>query len=475
MGVELNLTPKQTEIYMAVADEIFAGGSASGGKTFINKVLAIAVAEQVPGIQIAILRNTTKNLIKNYFMGTYSFPDLLRDSVKAGKVRINTHPDLTVKWNDTGSAIHLMHAEHVATTVENLTGIEFGLIIVDEASLIDSAIINFAKSRLRIGSLKIESDFWRARLPRLQLTSNPSGISHTFLKKTYIDPAVPGQVFVDENGTRKLFIPFGARENPHIDYEAYERQLKAMGDPIKYKQLALGDWDTGASTFFGDAFIRSKNVIPDFDVPADWRVTRGYDPGYSSPFGYVIMLKVKGQNDVTFKNGTKKYFPNDSIIVYREWYGCDPKDDTVGLKWLHPEIADGMREREEIWGLKGRVKAGRADWKIWEAELNVLSEYTKRGITFIKADKHKGSRTTGALKMRELMFAAHVEPLEKPALFFVDKCTYSIETIPSLPTDPDNPDDVVTLGVPDHLYDSIRYNLAVNSNSGVAVGKTTGL
>lgn len=460
--MDIELTVKQSQMFETTAHEVFGGGSASGGKTFLNKVLAIAIAEQVPGAQIAILRNTSKNLKKNYFMGAMSIPLMLRDQIKSGAVKIN-YTDLVVSW-DTGSVIHFMHAEHVETTIDNLTGLEFVLVIGDEAGLLDSRIINHAKSRLRIGSLKIADEFWRARLPRLQLTSNPSGISHTYLKQTYIDPATPGQEFTDENGTRKLFIPFGARENPHIDYEAYERQLLAMGDAVKYKQLALGDWDAGEGSYFGDAFKRAKNVVPDFAPPKDWTYLRGYDAGYASPFGYVIVARVRGQNSVTAYDGRVLYFPNDSMVVYREWYGYDGKDMNTGImkpqKLTHADVARMMKAKEEDWGLKGRVRPGRADWKIWEAELNVYDDYKKEGITFVKADKAKGSRVSGALKMRQMMFAAHAEPIEQPALFFVDKCVHCIATIPTLPSHPDNPDDVATDNVPDHLYDALRYNVA---------------
>lgn len=474
--MQIELTAKQSKMMLTTANEVFGGGSASGGKTFLNKVMAIAVAEQVQGAQIAILRNTSKNLKKNYLMGSKSLPELLREHIKQGVVKIN-YSDAIVTW-ESGSAIHLMHAEHVETTIENLQGLEFALIIIDEASLIDQQIINHAKSRLRLGSLKIENEFWKERLPRLQLTSNPSGISHTFLKQTYIDPSTPEIEFIDENGTTKLYIPFGARENPHVDYEAYDRQLKSMGDPVKYKQLALGDWDAGGDTFFGDAFNRSKNVIPDFKAPKDWSYFRGYDAGYASPFGYVIIAKVKGQNVVTFADGSTKYFPNDSIIVYREWYGYDGKDLNIGImkpqQLTHADVAQMMKAKEEGWGLKGMIKAGRADWKIWEAELSVYKDYEKEGIRFIKADKHKGSRVSGALKMRQMMFAAHDEPAEQPALYFVSTCVHSIATVPTLPTDPDNPDDVMTHGVPDHLYDAIRYNVATK-NQAIGFAKVSGL
>ena len=146
----------------------------------------------------------------------------------------------------------------------------------------------------------------------------------------------------------------------------------------------------------------------------------------------------------------------------------------VGLRWTHEEIAATMKAKEEEWGLKGRVRPGRADWKIWDGELNVYSVYEKHGVTFMKADKAKGSRTAGALKMRRMMFAAHKEPLEEPALFFVDKCVHCISTIPTLPADPSNPDDVVTEGVPDHLYDAVRYSI-MSEPQALKVVATSGL
>lgn len=459
---QYTLTAKQSLVFQTTAEEVGAGGSASGGKTFCNKMLAITVAEQVPGAQVAILRNTSKNLKKNYFQGPESIPSILSDHVKHKLVSIN-YTDMTVTWNNTGSCIHFMHAEHVETTIENLTGLEFVLIICDEASLIQKEIMDFSKTRLRLGSLKVEDAFWRERLPRFQWTSNPGGVSHSYLKKKYIDPSPPGTEFIDEYGKRILFIPFGARENPHVDYENYERQIRSTGDPLKWKYLAEGDWDAGGATFFGDAFKRTKNVIPDFEVPADWRLYRAYDPGFSAPFAYVVLAYVKGQNTVKMSDGSERYFPNDSIVIYREWYGWDGKDLNTGLRMTHEEIAEGIRAREDGWGLKGRILPGRADNTLWNAETNAAQVYEKYGIRFHRADKGKGSRAFGALKLRRLMFAAHTEPLEKPALFFVDKCVNCIATIPELPTDPGNPDDVVTENVADHLYDAVRYQVATET------------
>ena len=109
---DIQLTPKQSQMILSTANEVAGGGSASGGKTFLNKVLAIMVAEQVPGAQIAILRNTSKNLSKNYFMGNESIPSILIEHLKQKTVTIN-YTDMVVKWVNTGSAIHFMHCENV--------------------------------------------------------------------------------------------------------------------------------------------------------------------------------------------------------------------------------------------------------------------------------------------------------------------------------------------------------------------------
>ena len=461
--MHFRLTEKQSLVFETTANEVFFGGSAGPGKTFCNKALAVAVALSVPKAQIGILRNTSKNLKKNYMQGNNSLPDMLYEYIKAKKVSINW-TDGVINF-DNGAAIHLMHAEHVATTLENLQGLEFVLLIPDEAALIDKDILNYCKSRLRVGSLKIEDPFWAARLPRLQLTSNPGGISHQYLKHTYIDPAPPMTEFKDpDSGNTLIFIPAFARDIPNLDHEAYDRQLKAMGDSLKYKQLAEGDWNAGGAAFFAEVFNYRNNVIPDFDIPPDWRVIRrSFDPGYSSPFGYVITVRVKGHNEIELTNGTTKYFPNDSIIVYREWYGYDGKDLNTGLRWGPEEIAEAIRAKEEAWGLKGKVQPGRADNTLWNAETNFYKSYEKFGITFLRSDKSKGSRVVGAQKIRKMLMNANEIPNEKPGLYFVDKCVHCIATIPTLPTDPSNPDDVVTEGVPDHLYDALRYEVATET------------
>lgn len=473
---EIVLTEKQSLMFTSMANELFAGGSASGGKTFCNKIIAIAVADQVPGAQIAILRNTSKNLTKNYFMGNESIPSLLAEDIKAKKVTIN-YTDMVVKWVETGSAIHFMHCEHVETAIENLTGLEFVLIIFDEAGLIHHDVINHSKSRLRVGSLKIENEFWKARLPRLQLTSNPSGVSHNYLKERYISPSPPGTEFTNEHGKKILFLPFGARENPHIDYEAYERELRSMGDDVKYKRLALGDWDVGEGSFFEASFKRNKNVIPRFDVPKDWLCKRSFDHGTSSPFCVVWLAEVLGENNIKLSNGRDYYLPNGSFVVFEEWYGCqDRKNRNKGIGYSPTEIAKGILQREEEMGMHKRIKAGAADNSIWNVitTYSVADEMSAAGVRFTRSDKSSGSRVRGWEIIANLMKAAHVDSkIEQPCLVFMDNCVEVITDISTIPVSKKKNDDVETTST-DHTLDALRYGVT-EPNRGIQIVPTSGL
>jgi hypothetical protein len=458
---DIKLTEKQSQMILSTANEVAGGGSASGGKSFLNKIIAIMVADQVPGAQIAILRNTSKNLSKNYFLGNESIPSLLKDHIQAKLVTIN-YTDMVVKWVNTGSAIHFMHCENVAAACDNLTGLEFALVIFDECSLVDSSVIEHAKTRLRLGSLKIKDPFWAARLPRLQLTTNPGGISHSYFKEKYVSPAPPGTEFVNEYGSRVLFIPFGARENPHIDYEAYERQLRSTGDEVKYKRLALGDWDVGEGAFFEASFKRHKNVVRKFVVPADWKIFRGMDHGYSSPFCVLWIAKVNGSNEIKLDDGRDLYLPNGSFVVIDEWYGCNPKDRSVGIMWSGTEIAKGVLSREEESQYPSKVSPGAADNSIWShlSAKSIADEMGAEGVRFTRSDKSPGSRTRGWMLVADMLKSAHVDgKIEKPCLIIFDHCVHLITDLSTVPTSKKNSDDVDTNGT-DHTLDALRYMLA---------------
>jgi hypothetical protein len=83
------------------------------------------------------------------------------------------------------------------------------------------------------------------------------------------------------------------------------------------------------------------------------------------------------------------------------------------------------------------------------------------GVRWTLSDKSPGSRINGLELVRERLKAAKLG--EGPGLWIMENCRAVISTLPVLPRDPDNPDDVDT-EAEDHIYDEVRYRVLAASN-----------
>src|SRR5690606_9291919 len=126
----------------------------------------------------------------------------------------------------------------------------------------------------------------------VRCASNPGGVGHAFLKKRFIDPAPPGEVFIDpETGLSRRFIPATLDDNPHLDKASYERRLLSLPEAQR-RAYRYGDWDLFEGQFFSE-FQRMRNgkpwhvikpsQIPEGRIPDHWRRWRSIDWGYSQP------------------------------------------------------------------------------------------------------------------------------------------------------------------------------------------------
>lgn len=92
------------------------------------------------------------------------------------------------------------------------------------------------------------------------------------------------------------------------------------------------------------------------------------------------------------------------------------------------------------------------------------------GIRWQRSDKSPGSRKRGWVLLRQLLKGGSTR--ETPGLFVFRECAQFIRTIPTLPRDARDPDDIDT-AAEDHVADETRYRiLAVShrSHSGGAFG-----
>lgn len=477
--MDIVLTPKQSLVLTSTARHQFLGGAAGGGKSVAIKMAAIYYCMKIPNLTFFIFRNSAPQLRSNYLEGGYSFPILLEEFIKAGLVKIN-YNELIIKFTQNNSQIRMRHMSHI-NDANDILGVEIAACAVDEASQMQPELIRFIINRTRIGSMKehIPPDMLH-KFPFVLLASNPGGPSADMLKRWFIDSAPWGEEFVsaEEFGQAKsLFIPARLADNPHME-ESYRNSILALADPIKIRQMLEGDWDAQSSTLLGYAFNRSKNVTKKISKEdfGHFNIIRCFDYGFGSPAACAWIGTLKDGRELEMTFGGKKYFPRGTKVVVRELQFCQNDDYSIGLRLSDRELAEGILTKEEVWGLKGYVKVGPGDVfdKKGGQGVSHAEEMAKWGVSFVQPWKSAGSRAIGWSRMATMMLEAHKDVVEHPALLYGEDCIHCIRTIPALPPDPNDPDDCLSVGVDDHMPDTVRYGVNQKINT-LKIVQTSGL
>lgn len=351
---------------------------------------------------------------------------------------------------------------------------------------------------------------------RVRSTTNPYGVGHNWVKARFQLPVQPGKILgtliTDSKGEHGMIEPPRRAIHGNIN----ENKILMVGDPDYKGRIATGarnsaelsawidgSWDIVAGGMFDDVWSECKDtvIVEPFDVPAGWKIYRAYDHGSSKPFS-VGWYAVSNGDDLLMKNGAVRATVPGDIFRIREWYGCRSNVPNEGLRMLVADIARGIIEREIQWGWRSprggglfRVSRGPADTSIFD-EINGISVShdfersvmigTARhsGVFWELADKGPGSRQQGWEQMRKRLKATKRVPgaaREIPGLFISTDCPSWLATVPVLPRDERNMDDVDT-DSEDHIGDENRYFLrfntapmvrsySVNSTAGFARGR----
>lgn len=323
---------------------------------------------------------------------------------------------------------------------------------------------------------------------------NPFGIGHHWVKSRFIDMGPPMKPVV-ENFThpltqevikmRRCYIHGDWRENRKlVDVDPlYIAKLMAIKDENKRKAWLDGDWNITAGSILGAWYNAAVHEIEPFNIPAAWKIDRSFDYGSSKPFsvgwwaesdGSEILVgharQPSGRMGPVFKS-----WPRGTLFRINEWYGCKEGEPNVGLEMLTSDIAKGIKEREAsmLTGglIKTKPKPGPADSSIFDVldGKSIAGEFQKNGVTWLPSNKGPGSRIGGWSLLRDLLAAAldrdehggattRHTPMEEPGFFVFNTCRGWIRTVPTLPRDPDKPDDVDTKAE-DHAGDETRYRI----------------
>lgn len=296
--------------------------------------------------------------------------------------------------------------------------------------------------------------------------SNPFGVGHHWVKARFVDPAPPGVIVKDDEGLERVRI-FGSWQENQILLDAdpdYPKRLAGDSDESRRKAWLEGDWDIVAGGFFSDIWDARIHVLPQFQIPESWRVDRSFDWGSAKPFSVGWWAQSDG-TAAYMADGTARYFPRGSIVRFAEWYGWDEKTPNVGIRMTARDIGRGIVEREYRMKLKQPVKAGPADASIFakEDEHCIAEEFAKVGVHWTPSQKGPGSRKQGWGVMRQMLNACRppegADPMwrpEDPCLYVMDNCRQFIRTVPVLPRDELDPEDVDS-DAEDHVADEVRY------------------
>ena len=306
------------------------------------------------------------------------------------------------------------------------------------------------KSRLRAAGKVREGLEKLGMKPRMILTANPGGVGHHWVKKRFVDPAPALTIFRAKptanqpNPPTRCYVPATASDNPSND-TGYMDHLNGLPEGLR-RALRDGDWNVMEGMRFPQWNIAHHVIEPqDLPIPhVGYPRAIGIDYGSSAPFAALWGAKL----------------PDNLIVVYRELYkpGLTPRQQA---ELIRDSEAEGER-------MPDRPISMVLDPSMWAKSVNDPLAVAKDGApppgsiahayyeVFGKSiDKARNERVGGWALVDEQL---RVREDGLPRLLVHSSCVNLIRTLPALPRDKKNPDDVDTTAE-DHAPDALRYLL----------------
>ena len=418
----------QVDFLAAPEKEVLYGGAAGGGKSFAMLVDLLRYASN-GNHRALLLRRTLAELTELIDQSRKLYPKAFPGAVfRESK---NT-------WSFPSGATALFSYVDKDNDVTRYQGQSFTWIGVDELGQYPTPYVwNYLRSRLRTTDPEIQT-YMRA-------SANPGGVGGWWLKKMFVDPAVPNDPFwatdidsgnilrygpnhpinADQPLYQRRFIPARLTDNPFLmESGEYEAMLLSLPE-VERRRLLEGDWDVADGAAFSE-FDRSKHVVEPFEVPYNWPRLRAADYGYSSP-SCVLWGAVDWDGN---------------IWIYRELYDKGYTGETLA------RIINALEEHDPLMQIS--VLDG-ACWSKHGTGPSIAETMIRNGTRWIPADKN---RIPGKIELHRRL--AVDERTDEPKLKIFSTCTNLIRTLPTIPLSKTNSEDVDTKA-DDHAYDALRY------------------
>ena len=426
-------SPKQIFAHSVDVDEMLYGGAAGGGKTEFLLAEAITMLLMVPNSKALLLRRTFPELEQEIE------PRLLaRIPRSIGKYNTTKH---TLTFRN-GALLRLGYLEK-DSDVYRYIGAEYQMIVFDELTTMNMKSYTFLKSRVRAAGEVLATMKKLGLKPCMKATSNPGGRSHGEVKRMFVDPAPPETIITDEEtGQTRIFIPAKLGDNPHLDTD-YAKRLASLPTHLR-RALLDGDWAVLEGVRFA-AWRPEMHTIKACSPEEFYGYPRvvAVDYGFAAHFAALWIAKM----------------PDGDLVVYRELY-----EKNLTAKQQAQLILDSEMPGERTPSRPLGLVMDRAMWNRGEAsgtehlgdpEAPPIGSPAHHYQTVIgqRPTKAMNARITGWALIDEHMV---IQEDGRSRLHIMETCRDTIRTVPELPRDKNNPEDVDTKAE-DHLADALRY------------------
>lgn len=382
--------------------------------------MAVRTARAYPGISIVCIRKTYDELKE-------SFINKILEEYPAEVFKYRyTQNSKTCKFAN-GSRIIFKSCE-TEKDARKIQGLEYQLMIIDEAPLLQAAVITRISGSLRRNVEKLP-DF----IPTLIMTGNPGGISDYWFKTRFINPdiSVWTQSEIDHLTDKRKFISAKVTDNAYIGDE-YIQLLSSISDENLREAWLNGNWDVWDGQFFTQ-WNEAYHVIEPFSVPESWLKWGAMDLGFSEA------------HPTTYLEFTQDP-QNNCIYIIKEYTGVGSSETYI-------------RELKEIIDPKCVIYADPSMFKGSGKETDMSTTpammFLSEGISLVPANNE---RVNGWRAVKSWL---GMDETHRPNCMIFNTCTELIRTIPLQMYSKrlgSKSEDLDTKGEDDWV-DSLRYGL----------------
>ncbi len=492
---EIEFEPKQR---LAIAakdvDTLILGGARGGGKSFAlaakmsSEIQEIYSERQVKAKDINIegFRVIRREGVNYYFKYLIDYPDYRGVIVRRTEPALmsQTHTECrkvypllggvwsNKKWTFPGGAEIWYRPCEREKDLEWFQGQNFHRLGIEELTQFDQGQVEEMEACCRSSH--------EVLIPMKVYTTNPGKRGHRWVKKKYIDnckpvadgdeievpefgikyqPLKPGKKYKHpETGEVYWFIPSLVFDNKYLAERDKKYIRNLMGKNHILRQMWLyGNWDVFAGQFFSmwDEAIHIRSEMDFFDA-------NNYDE------------LVRKRRDFDWSDWSL-YLSNDYGFAETSAWACGMYAvnlETRDIVKVFEIVESGLTIKQQCWRTKellwDRFRLKPDDFELHVADPKSYWQRQDKGEDFwdfARAYQEEGINLTKGLNDREQGAMACLEALRvredgTAMLTFLDCCKEATDSIPNLPADPNNLNDVDTTAF-DHPYDEMRYFLMV--------------